>query len=729
MKVKSYLFASAIVFTGSQSIAQTVSHVGHDHHPGEPCISHHVLNEQLQNPEVRARYEAYQEALVRYVNDPNTPVIREGEKRIIPVVVHILQKGGSENITKQKVLQQIQTLNQDYQRANPDTVNTPVRFREFAGRMNVEFRLATKDPLGNCSDGIVRVFTDNTVDVRDPTGFKAISYWNAYSYLNIWSVQSIGSLSDLGTVLGYAQFPGTGLMSTDGITVIASNIGPATQGGRTATHEVGHWLNLIHIWGDTQCGSDGVSDTPIAEGPNFGVCGNVGQPNHNTPFNLGVCDPENPNGEMFSNYMDYSSDPCLNMFSAGQVVRMNQVLDGNTDAPGYRSFMVSAENLAATGTADPYDYDEVECAPRPLFHFSQNNYATIAMVCEGEGVGFRGNAFNANSIDYNWSFPGGTPATSTSVNPNVDYNAPGVYDVSLSVSNSTGTGSLTIPGMVVVSSNTAQFQSDWGYYDTFWNESDFDSNYLVFDHDDTGKTWEFYSGNNGGSTGNESIRMVNYGNIAGRVDEFVTPSYNLSTVNNPTLKFRWSGAALNSTPADQLRIYVSTNCGESWGAPRVTLTEFDLINSGVASNSYVPLSSSIWSDAEVSLGASASNASNVRIKFQWTAGGQGNNFYIDDITISGAPLSAEALEQEIGLDIAPNPTQNSTAISMVLENESKVEMSMMDLTGRKVLDVNAGQMSQGAHRFDVDMSALSTGVYFLRVAVNNGILVKKVVRN
>jgi hypothetical protein len=283
--------------------------------------------------------------------------------------------------------------------------------------------------------------------------------------------------------------------------------------------------------------------------------------------------------------------------------------------------------------------------------------------------------------------------------------------------------------MVVVSSNTAQFQSDWGYYDTFWNESDFDSNYLVFDHDDTGKTWEFYSGNNGGSTGNESIRMVNYGNIAGRVDEFVTPSYNLSTVNNPTLKFRWSGAALNSTPADQLRIYVSTNCGESWGAPRVTLTEFDLINSGVASNSYVPLSSSIWSDAEVSLGASASNASNVRIKFQWTAGGQGNNFYIDDITISGAPLSAEALEQEIGLNIAPNPTQNSTAISMVLDNESKVEMSMMDLTGRKVLDVNAGQMSQGAHRFDVDMSALSTGVYFLRVAVNNGILVKKVVRN
>jgi len=728
MNLKSYLLASAAILAGTSAYAQTDSHVGHDHHPGEPCISHHVLNEQLQDPEVRARYEAYQEALYRYANDPSTPIIREGGKRIIPVVVHILQKGGSENITKQKVLQQIESLNRDFQRLNPDTVNTPVRFRDVAGRMDVEFRLATKDPLGNCTDGIVRIFTDNTVDVRDGHGFKAVSYWNGYSYLNLWVVQSIGG-SDIGTVLGYAQFPGTGLLSTDGITVIANNIGAGGQGGRTATHEVGHWLNLIHIWGDTQCGSDGVADTPIHEGPNFGVCGNVGQPNHNTPYNLGVCDPENPDGEMFSNYMDYSSDPCLNMFSAGQVDRMNLVLDGNSDAPGYRSFMVSDENIEATGTADPYDYEAVECAPKPLFHFTQNSYATTAMICEGQDVSFRGNAFNADEIDYSWSFAGGEPSTSENANPNVDYNTAGVYDVTLSVSNSVGSNTVTMPGMVVVSSNTAQFQSDWGYYDSFWEEEGFLSNYHVFNHDNTANKWEFYSGEHGGSTGNESVRMVNYGNVIGRVDELVSPSYNLSTVSNPTLKFRWSGAARNNTPDDQLRIYVSTNCGETWGAPRVTWTKFQLVNSGVASASYVPLAASIWSDAEVSLGNSAANAENVRIKFQWTAAGGSNNFYIDDITISGAPLSAAALEQEIGLNIAPNPTQNFTAVSMVLENESKVEVTMMDLTGRKVMDVNAGQMAAGAHRFNVDMSAFTPGIYFLRVAVNNGIVVKKVVRN
>lgn len=731
MNLKSYLLASAALLAGAYASAQ-VSHIGHDHHPGEPCISHHVLNEQLQDPEVRARYEAYQESLLRYVNDPNTPVIREGGKRIIPVVVHILQKGGSENITKQKVLQQIESLNRDFQRFNTDSNNTPVRFRDVVGRMDVEFRLATKDPMGNCTDGIVRVFTDNTVDVRDQHGFKALSYWNAYSYLNIWVVQSLGGGGGGGTILGYAQFPGTGLMSTDGIAVIASRIGMGGQGGRTATHEVGHWLNLIHIWGDAQCGTDQVDDTPIAEEPNFGVCGNVGQPNHSSPYNLGVCDSENPEGEMFCNYMDYSDDNCINMFSAGQVERMNAVLDGNSDGPGYRSFMVSAENLEATGTADPYDYDEVTCAPISLFHFNNTSfYATTAMICEGDDVDFRANAYNADVDDFAWSFPGGDPGTSDVANPSVDYNTAGSYDVTLTVSNGAGSDSHTMPGMVHVSSNTAQFQSDWGYYDTFWQEEGFLDNYLVFNHDNTSNKWEFYSGIQGGSTGDESVRMLNFDNVVGRVDELVSPSYNLSTIDNPKLKFRWSGAARNSSPNDELRIYFSSNCGRTWTPiSSATKTGLELVNSGVVSSSYVPNGNSIWTDEEVNLNSTAANSDNLRIKFQWTSGGGGgNNFYIDDVTISNAPVSVADLEEEIGLSIAPNPTSNTTSINMVLLQDAKVEMSMMDLTGRKVMDVNAGQMASGAHRFDVDMTAFTPGIYMLRVAIDNGVIVKKVVRN
>lgn len=853
MRLKSYLLASAAILAGPSAFAQDHSHIGHDHLPGEPCISHHVLEEQLQDDKVRERFEAYQEAMQRYLNDPASAAHRNAQgKYIIPTVVHILQKGGTENISKQRVLDQIKSLNEDFQRMNADSVNTPDRFNprayevsEFvftsgqmedylleqryiqlfdrdggqyafyfrnddnvdipvgllatlievnisqnsashiAGRladainahpeftanvsmvpggdprlevtcvrpgntddhfasgmeaveystlvdgeliahgMDVEFRLATKDPLGNCTDGIVRVFTDNTVNVRNPSGFKAVSYWNAYQYLNIWVVESIASMGTAGTVLGYAQFPCTGLLSTDGITVIAQNIRGEAPGSRTTTHEVGHWLNLIHIWGDAQCGSDQVADTPIAAGPNFNVCGNVGQPFHTQPYNLHFCDPENPDGEMFSNYMDYTSGNCQNAFTYGQVRRMEAVFGPE----GCRPSIITPQNLEATGTADPYDYDAVQCAPKSLFHINQGNfYATTAMICEGGSVAFRANTYNADVDDHAWSFPGGSPETSDATNPNVTYATPGVYDVTLEASNSIGSDSRTMEDMVIVSSSTADRQSDWGYYETFWHEEDFLNDFIVFNHDGTEHTWEYYVGQNGGYSNSHSVRMRNFGNVVGRMDELITPSFNLSTVSNPTLKFRWTGAARNTSPSDQLRIFYSSNCGQSWTV-RATWTDFDLVNSGLSSTSYVPGPNSTWSPAEISIPANMANAENVRVKFQWTSGGDGNNFYIDDITISGAPLSAEALESEIGLQVMPNPTLDATTVSMMLQDGAKVEMVMMDVMGRKVMDVHAGQMTSGTHRFDVDMRGNAPGIYFLRVAVDNAVTVKKVVKN
>jgi len=846
-----------VVFSIGTLQAQSLGEVGHDHHPGEPCISHHVLHEQLQDANAQAQYEAYQEALMRYAHDPQTPSYRENGKRIIPVVFHILQKGGGENISKEKIYQQIKTLNDDFQRLNADTVNTPARFKpriteetwftfqsnaaldylynqryilvgdadgnnyafyfrtndtaivptisqaqsipvqisltsnaqaiagafssavnaraEFntvmdsdagsprvkvtcvtpgntfngesfsieavrdslhrqglviAGNPNIEFRLATLDPQGNCTDGIVRVFTDNTVNVRDNTGFKALSYWNAYSYLNVWVVQSIQNFGAGGTTLGYAQFPATGFLSTDGITVISSNIGLPNQGGRTSTHEVGHWLGLIHIWGDDDCGSDQVADTPTAQAPNFNICGNVGQPLHTEPYKLGVCDPLNPDGEMFSNYMDYSSDFCMNQFTVGQSQRMDFTLSGTNDSPGIRSYLVSQQNLLATGTADPYNYEDVTCVPKSLFHLQQGGSSALyTMICEGEDVRFRANAYNADVDDFSWQFAGGTPDVATQPNPTIVYNTPGTYDVTLGVSNGVGSNSLTMPGMVIVSSNTAEFQSDWGYVETFWLADNFINHYHVFNHDGSENKWEYYQGPNGGSNDYGSVRMVNFDNVVGRIDEFVSPSYNLSTVSNVNLKFRWSGASINSTPDDQLKIYVSTDCGETWGAARKTYTKFQLVNSGLEALSYVPNAASVWTDEEVSLGNTASNSANVRIKFEWLSSGQGNNFYIDDITLTGTPLSAESLESEIGLNIAPNPTSESTSITMTLSDNSKVEMVMLDVMGRKVVDLHAGQMGHGSHRFDVNMSAQAPGIYFLRVAVNNSVLVKKVVKN
>lgn len=235
----------------------------------------------------------------------------------IPVVVHVVYNIAEENISDAQIQSQITVLNQDFRKLNADVANTPGAFAGLAGDANIEFCLATVDPNGNPTNGILRVpttatsfSTNNTVKSTSTGGSNA---WNAGKYLNMWVCDISGG------TLGYAQFPG-GSASTDGVVIdylYFGTIGTATapfNKGRTATHEVGHWLNLRHIWGDdgTGCtGSDQVTDTPNAAGPNYGCPG--------FPF---VTCSNGPNGDMFMNYMDYTDDACMYMFSNGQISRM-----------------------------------------------------------------------------------------------------------------------------------------------------------------------------------------------------------------------------------------------------------------------------------------------------------------------------------------------------------------------------------------------------------------------
>lgn len=855
--MKKYLLTSIAMLSVFGLFAQ--SHEGH-----EKCGANIELERQLQDPKNKVKYDAFQEAIQRYTADPRVNVTRaENGKRIIPVVFHILHDGGSENIGLNKVQQQMDVLNEDYSRLNPDTVNTPERFygdteythfvfnsdsiatfiddsayvllydlsgesyafhftdgsTQFADSLegnfdnvievniasnadtaaiatafrnrvnsqsgfsatyvndgehrvevstdglgyvddallaglwnitstidqqglyipadpNIEFRLATKDPLGNCTDGVVRVFTSKTNSANNATGFKAESYWNSFSYLNIWVVKNIDVGSTIGTTLGYAQFPCSGPQSTDGITVISSNIDTRNSGGRTATHEVGHWLSLIHTWGDADCGSDAVFDTPTAFGPNFGICGNNpahigefggGSTYHSVPYNQGVCDPDNPDGEMFNNYMDYSDDVCMNMFTLGQKARMDYTFYGDETDPGCRAYLISQENLELTGTADPYMPSD--CAPVSGFYFDQgSDFATQQMICAGESVDFEEDSYNGDVDDFAWTFEGGDPSTSTSANPsNIDYNTPGTYDVSLQVSNAVGSDTKTATDMIIVSPTAAQYQSSWGYVDSFWDEQQFLDDYVIFNQDGSEHGWEWYKGEDGGSTGWESVRMNNYYNSASEIDELISPSYDLSGLDNPTLKFRYSGASVNNEPNDQLRIMVSDDCGETWST-RDTYSGLELTNSGFVPNSYRPNQNSTWTDVSVSLG-SFDDEPNLRIKFRWVAQGQSNNFYIDDITIAAGPLGMDDLERQLDLSVAPNPTTNATTVTMNLMDDALVQMEIVDVLGREARTILSKNMSNGTHKTDVDMSSYAAGVYYLRISVDNNMVVKKIVKN
>ncbi|MEN9333112.1 MAG: hypothetical protein RLY35_292 [Bacteroidota bacterium] len=250
--------------------------------------------------------EQTQEFVAHYGENSNRALVT------IPVVFHIVYNGTTNNISDAQVLSQLQVLNQDFRKLNQDVGLTPSLFT--ASDPNIEFCLATVDPNGNATTGITR--TSTTVSSWSTNDYVKYSVrggkdaWDATKYLNIW----VCTLS--GGILGYAQFPG-GAAATDGVVIdyrYLGTTGTATapfNKGRTATHEVGHWLNLRHIWGDANCGSDLVNDTPTHNTSNFGC---PTYPHYSTCTGAPV--------EMTMNYMDYTDDACMYMFSAGQSARM-----------------------------------------------------------------------------------------------------------------------------------------------------------------------------------------------------------------------------------------------------------------------------------------------------------------------------------------------------------------------------------------------------------------------
>ena len=240
----------------------------------------------------------------------------------IPVVVHVVYKTPAENISAAQIKSQIKVLNQDYRAKNADKSKVPAAWKGLVSDVGTQFALATKDPKGKPTTGITRTKTTRTsFDTDDSVKFSAtggVNAWPTDKYLNIW----VCTLAN--GILGYAQFPG-GPKKTDGVVILNTAFGtsgtasPPFNLGRTATHEVGHWLNLRHIWADTEdcSGSDFVADTPNAAGPNYGK----------PKFPHVTCN-NGPSGDMFVNYMDYVDDDAMFMFTTQQVVRMQAALNG-----------------------------------------------------------------------------------------------------------------------------------------------------------------------------------------------------------------------------------------------------------------------------------------------------------------------------------------------------------------------------------------------------------------
>lgn len=244
----------------------------------------------------------------------------------IPVVVHVVYNNANQNVSDAQIFSQIETLNEDYRLLNADSVPYGHPFWPFTADSEIEFCLATTDPNGNATTGITRTssnhgpFSGSSGDDVKFASAGGHDNWDPTQYLNIW-VCNLGS-----ALYGYATFPSE--LSTDpdydGVVInftAFGNMGTAQSPsdlGRTTTHEVGHWLDLFHIWGDDFCGDDLVSDTEPAEDANYGC--------PSFPYNANNSCGTDADGEMYMNYMDYVDDNCMNMFTFGQKSRMRATL-------------------------------------------------------------------------------------------------------------------------------------------------------------------------------------------------------------------------------------------------------------------------------------------------------------------------------------------------------------------------------------------------------------------
>ncbi len=588
-----------------------------------------------------------------------------GEVYRIPVVVHVIHNGEDvgtgRNISDQRILDQIEVLNEDFRRlpGTPGWNNHP-----RGADVKTEFVLARRDPNGNPTTGIVR-WNRNAYGWSAPpytsaymnSTIKPATQWDPDRYLNIW-------VADLDRgLLGYAQFPDlSGLLgmpgdpsmgsctqaaNTDGVVILYSAFGSALKPGgtgmappynlgRTTTHEVGHWLGLRHTWGDGDCSVDDFcDDTPLCNGPHYGC----------TAHPVSACIAGQR--RMIENYMDYSDDGCMNIFTIDQAVRMRIVLE---NCPR-RSSLITSPALVPPATTDAAIINTA--IPQDLCPGTYNINATLrnngTTTLTSVPIAYRINNGPWQSITWTGSLAGG--ATTTVTLTGIDFSSPGDYTFTV-CSNLASDPDRTEDTV------TTRFKVHNGFYPLFEDFETYEgrafppSLWRVRNPDDDCFTWRpgHCVGSNGQRTTAMFVNLWAYSNT-GRRDELYSPIIDLTSAPaTVALTFDVAYRPYNTSSTDGLRVEISTDCGATWSSTPIYNKSGSTLATGTPTTTrYIPGAASEWRTETVSL--SAYTGQRIRLRFV-TVNQYGNNIWIDNVRITHLPFvffrdTGETIREEL----------------------------------------------------------------------------------
>ncbi|MDO1450558.1 M43 family zinc metalloprotease [Rhodocytophaga aerolata] len=655
----------------------------------------------------------------------------------IPVVVHIIHNGEAvgtgTNISDSQVESQIRILNEDYRRKSGTRgYNT----NPVGADTEIEFRLALTDPEGFPTKGILRVKgSKQTWTQEEDATLKSLSYWPSEQYLNIW-------VCNLGTnTLGYAQFPESDQVSgvsalgeeeamLDGVVIGYKYFGDEGavlvsgndfRYGRTTTHEVGHFLGLRHIWGDAPIAASGCyvddycSDTP-----------NAREANYDCPASDSTTCTSPKQREMVENYMDYTDDACMSIFTAEQKLRMRTVLENSPrrasllTSPGLEVVRLIADNARIVGLTDPEPY------------LCENTFAPV-IVLRNYGnnplhaVKFVYQVTSGDTLSYNWTGNLATTQIDTVTLPSLQA-LPGEYAFSIRILSSNGNAdadttmnTVEVPLKVLIPQELP-----------FW--ANFDKNFLPGD-------WQVLSENNAvgwtdipvpttSNTSNKAAYLNYYqSRNTDTQDVLLTAAYDLSTVTEAYLVFDVSYAR-RGLSQDGLAVSVSTDCGNSFSRENTLYQKTGsslATTTATSSQAWSPMQENHWRVETINLSRYIGQKA-VRFAFTGTNDG-GNNLYLDNVRVV---FRKETIEEEVNgyrnlsqaLQIFPNPNSGKFNILFNVYEPKNVEVRIFNLIGQQVMyqSINGAQ-----DVYEMDLTALPAGMYLVNASSGKEEVTKKVV--